>query len=215
MDRVLALDYAEKHWDRPCHDGEIMLDERALRVRDERIRLKLRKRTAGKLVSFRMVGGTEKRRRLSKSRRPGGVTIPGLPGKWLKKTIQEWAGLERLLALFVALLDRRKGRCAGAGEAASLIKALQKLSVTKAKTLVEKVSKGACQRVIDSGIFQPGDFIGYFNTGDYNSGQRVRAQHDVCRRPADHLSFQVSFQKSRMSGNRSGTWMSQTASRSR
>jgi hypothetical protein len=49
-----------------------------------------------------------------------------------------------------------------------LIENLIKLPPTKAKTLVEKVPKSAGQRVIDSGIFRPGDVIGYFNTGDHD-----------------------------------------------
>ena len=43
------------------------------------------------------------------------------------------------------------------------------------KTLCEKVSKDRAQRVIDSGIFDQGDMIGYFNIdpeGDYSGARR-------------------------------------------
>jgi len=56
-----------------------------------------------------------------------------------------------------------------------LVNALQARSNTK--TLCERVPKEAGQRVIDTGIFKPGDMIGYFNVdpkGDYG-GRREYA----------------------------------------
>jgi len=55
----------------------------------------------------------------------------------------------------------------------SLVNTLQSLPNTK--TLCEKVVKEAGQRVIDSGVFKPGDMVGYFNidpAGDYGGAKQ-------------------------------------------
>ncbi len=185
MDRKAALNYAERFWDRPCDDGEIMLDERAIRVREERTRLNAPENDGwearfvynGKPPSDPDFGDEAVFIKKLPAGDPGGVNIPDLPGTWLKKTIQDWAGLNDCAHYLSCCLGKNGGK-AGVPEREkpdALIKELQALSGTK--TLVEKVSKDAGQRVIESGIFQPGDFIGYFNTGA--NGGRIEYEHSA------------------------------------
>ena len=99
--RKAALSYAERFWDRPCDDGEIMLNERAIRVGEERTRLNAPENDGwearfvynGKPPSDPDFGDEAVFIKKLPAGETGGVNIPDLPGTWLKKTIQDWAGL--------------------------------------------------------------------------------------------------------------------------
>lgn len=81
--------------------------------------------------------------------------------------INEWAGLADCAHFLSRCLTAGGVRVQEAG-VPKLLEALQRLSNTK--TLCQGVSRQAGQRVIDTGIFRPGDVIGYFNidpNGDY------------------------------------------------
>jgi hypothetical protein len=74
---------------------------------------------------------------------------------WVKKTIHGWDGLgDCAHYLSRCLKQGLNAQVPEVWKVDPLVKALQKLPGTK--TLVEKVSKTAAQRVIDSGVFQPG-----------------------------------------------------------
>jgi hypothetical protein len=113
--------------------------------------------------------------------------------------INPWAGIADC-AHFLSKCLTKGGVTVSELVVSKLVKRLQDRSDTK--TLCERVSQAGGQRVIDTGIFKPGDMIGYFNIdpkGDYDGredyahstmyvGKDVKKDggvtcHTICRFP--------------------------------
>ncbi len=67
------------------------------------------------------------------------------------------------------------------------------------------MTKDAGQRVIESGIFQPGDFIGYFNTGD-NGGRNEYGHSAIYVGDQQITAHSVSRFKKSVTGAETDTW---------
>lgn len=106
------------------------------------------------------------------ARRPGrgGGGLPPRAGRrgTDRKLIWPWAGLADCAHFLSRCLEA--GGLTDIREIAvpTLVKTLQSRAYTK--TLAEQVDRAAGQRIVDSGILEPGDMLGYFNidpNGDY------------------------------------------------
>jgi hypothetical protein len=167
-----AVKFAEKHWNIPADDGIFWLSNQGVTILDVRQKNVIgtpfwQKAPAADGWQPFFVddgGGGEK-----------AVFRRVVAGKTEEILINPWEGIADC-AHFLS-------RCLTAGGAStaergvpSLVNTLQARSNTK--TLCEQVTKEAGQRVIDSGVFKPGDMIGYFNVdpkGDY--GGRLQYAH--------------------------------------
>ena len=92
-------------------------------------------------------------------------TVGGLTQE---KIINGWDGLADC-AHFLSQCLSAGGATTKEWGVTELVQSLQGRRDTK--TLCERVAQGPAQRVIDSGVFKPGDMIGYFNVdpdGDYD-----------------------------------------------
>lgn len=167
--RTDAVSFADAHWNTPADDGIFWLSNQSVSISQVRLHNVIptsswKKAPVGegwqpffvddglggeKAVFQRVVGGTTE-----------------------EILINPWAGIADC-AHFLS-------RCISAGGVKinergvpSLVNTLQGLPNTK--TLSEKVAKEAGQRVINSGIFKPGDMVGYFNidpAGDYGGAKQ-------------------------------------------
>ena len=165
MDRTAALDFAEKNWDRPCTDDDQIMVRGGVgfkQVSAERKRLDAPV-SGGWEARFVYNGRTDDQRgdeavfiKALPAADPGGVTIPDLPGRWLKKTIQEWAGLNDCAHYLSRCLINGKAGVPEVEKVGPLIENLIKLPPTKAKTLVEKVPKSAGHASSTPVFFSPG-----------------------------------------------------------
>ena len=168
-DRTKALDYAKKHWDNPCDDGVVWLSNEAINV--------ARKRTAlgapeadGWLARFRPDGAGGEKFVFERTR--GGVRE--------EKLIHGWDGLADC-AHFLSKSLSAGGAATDERGVGSLVNALKARADTK--TICEKVTRAGGQRVIDAGLFKPGDMIGYFNIaddGDYDGAKRYTHSTMFC-----------------------------------
>ncbi len=166
--RVDAVSFADKHWNIPADDGLFWRSD------VEVIIAKVRAHNILKLPTWKAAPVADGWMPFFVSDGAGGekaVFRRIVGGTTEEILINPWAGLADC-AHFLS-------RCLMAGgvnvqlvSVPKLVKALQARHDTK--TLCEEVTKEAGQRVIDSGIFKPGDMIGYFNIdpkGDYNGAR--------------------------------------------
>ncbi len=155
-DRNSAIDYAKKFWDRPCDDGVFWLTNGAVDVARKRHELDA---SSADGWEPRFVPDGRGREQAVFTRKVGSTVET--------KVIHEWEGLADC-AHFLS-------KCLTAGGVRLALLSVPKLvadleSRPDTKTLGEKVSQVAGQRIVDSGVFKPGDMIGYFNInpqGDY------------------------------------------------
>lgn len=173
-DRAAAVAYAQKYWDKPCDDGVFWLTGEPINV--ERARKRLAAPAAdgweARFVPVRVSGGQYEEEAAFIRPSLTGQSIPLLAGIWEKKTIAPWAGLADC-AHFLSKCLNAGGADSSSLSVTQLVSKLQGRSDTK--TLCEKVSTKAAQRVVDSGVFDKGDVIGYFNIdphGDYSGARR-------------------------------------------
>jgi hypothetical protein len=167
--RTDAVSFADSHWNIPADDGIFWLSNQSVSISQVRLHNVIptsswKKAPVGDGWQPFFVddgGGGEK----AVFRRVVGGTTEEI-------LINSWDGIADC-AHFLS-------RCISAGGVKmnergvpSLVNTLQSLPNTK--TLCEKVVKEAGQRVIDSGVFKPGDMVGYFNidpAGDYEGAKQ-------------------------------------------
>lgn len=167
--RTDAVSFADSHWNIPADDGIFWLSNQSVSISQVRLHNVIptsswKKAPVGDGWQPFFVddgGGGEK----AVFRRVVGGTTEEI-------LINSWDGIADC-AHFLS-------RCISAGGVKmnergvpSLVNTLQSLPNTK--TLCEKVVKEAGQRVIDSGVFKPGDMVGYFNidpAGDYGGAKQ-------------------------------------------
>jgi hypothetical protein len=157
-----AVKYAAKHWNIPCDDGVFWLSNERISVEAKRKQLKA-SAADGWQPKFVQGLGSEPEIAVFE-RMVGGVKE--------QKLINGWDGLadcahylSRCLTTGGAKIDERG--------VTGLVNTLQARADTK--TLCERTPRAGAQRVINSGIFKPGDMIGYFNidpSGDYDGAKR-------------------------------------------
>jgi hypothetical protein len=157
FNRAKAVAYADKHWNIPCDDSIFWLSSERIIVEQKRKQLNAPAKD-GWEPKFVQGGPTEPEIFVFERARGGTVE---------RKLINGWAGL--------ADCAHYLSRCLTAGGISvdergvtSLVRTLQARSDTK--TLCQRVARPRAQAVIDTGIFKPGDMIGYFNIspdGDY------------------------------------------------
>ena len=167
--RTDAVNYADKHWNIPTNDGIFWLSNQGVMI--EQVRQKnvigtsfWKKAPAADgwqpfFVDDRAGGEKAVFRRVI-----GGITEEIL--------INPWEGIADCAHFLSRCLTAGGAKIAERG-VPSLVNTLQAQSNTK--TLCERVSGDAGQRVIDTGIFKPGDMIGYFNVdpkGDYGGAKQ-------------------------------------------
>jgi hypothetical protein len=168
FDRIKAIKFADDHWNIPADDGVFWLTNQAVNIETVRKQNVIptpgwkKAPAADGWQPFFVDDGLRGEKAVFR-RVVAGVTEEIL--------INPWAGIADC-AHFLS-------RCLTAGGVAvselgvpSLVSKLQARADTK--TLCERASTEAGQRVIDTGIFKPGDMIGYFNvdpSGDYGGKQ--------------------------------------------
>ena len=155
--RTDAVSFADTHWNIPADDGIFWLSNQSVSISQVRLHNVIptsswKKAPVGEGWQPFFVddgGGGEK-----------AVFRRVVSGTTEEILINSWDGIADC-AHFLS-------RCISAGGVKmnergvpSLVNTLQSLPNTK--TLCEKVVKEAGQRVIDSGVFKPGDMVGYFN----------------------------------------------------
>ncbi len=160
IDRVKAIEYAKRFWNRPCDDGVFWLRDQAVNVEQKRRELRASARDGWEALFVADGNGGEK----AVFQR----TVGGLPET---KLIQPWEGLADC-AHFLSKCLQAGGIPISELRVPTLVKKLQERSDTK--TLAEKVPRSQAQAVVNTGIFKKGDMIGYFNVdpkGDYRGAQ--------------------------------------------
>jgi hypothetical protein len=167
--RTDAVSFADTHWNTPADDGIFWLSNQSVSINQVRLRNVIptsswKKAPVGdgwqpffvddgsggeKAVFRRVVSGTTE-----------------------EILINPWEGIADC-AHFLSRCITAGGVKINERGVPSLVNTLQGLPNTK--TLCEKVVKEAGQRVINSGIFKPGDMVGYFNidpAGDYGGAKQ-------------------------------------------
>ncbi|MEO6809456.1 MAG: hypothetical protein ABI353_10145 [Isosphaeraceae bacterium] len=170
-DRAKAVQHAHDHWNSPCNDGIFWLSNDSVNVEAKRKELHAPAKDSW-VLRFVPDGKGGEEAVFLRPKHPGGVPIPKLAGTWERKLIQPWEGLADCAHYLSECL--RAGGLTTVNERGvkSLVNTLRARSDTK--TLADVVPQDNAQHVIDSGIFKPGDMIGYFNisaTGDYGGKQ--------------------------------------------
>jgi len=167
--RTDAVNYADRHWNTPTDDGIFWLSNQGVMI--DQVRQKnvigtpfwkkapvadgwqpffVDDGNGGEKAVFRRVVG----------------------GKTEEILINPWEGIADCAHYLSRCLTAGGAKIAERG-VPSLVNALQAQSNTR--TLCEQVSRDAAQGVIDTGIFKPGDMIGYFNVdpkGDYGGAKQ-------------------------------------------
>ena len=167
--RTDAVTFADTHWNIPADDGLFWLSNQSVSI--EQVRLHNVIPTPGWKKApvaegwkpFFVDDGSGGEKAVFR-RVVGGVTEEIL--------INSWDGIADC-AHFLSRCLTAGGLKINERGVPNLVNTLQGLSNTK--TLCEQVPREGGQRVIDGGIFKPGDMIGYFNIdphGDY-SGRRA------------------------------------------
>ena len=166
--RTAAVDFADKHWNIPADDGLFWLSNEAIvisQVRQQNVvpRPDWKKAPAadGWMPKFVDDGkGGEK-----------AVFQRATPAGLEEILINPWEGIADCAHFLSRCLTAGGLKGTGSDERGvpTMIHHLQ--DRTDTKTLCETVPREAGQRIIDTGIFKPGDMIGYFNIdpkGDYD-----------------------------------------------
>jgi len=164
FNRKEAVKFADLHWNTPADDGLFWLSNEAVvisQVRKDNVipTTSWKKAPADDGWQPFFVDDGKRGEKAVLRRVVGGVTEEIL--------INPWEGIADC-AHFLSRCLTAGGVTVSERGVPQLIDTLQAKSNTK--TLCEQVSKEGGQRVIDSGIFKPGDMIGYFNIdpkGDY------------------------------------------------
>lgn len=171
FNRTKAIDYAEKYWDRPCHDGVFWLTDQEVMIERKRKELKAPAKDGweARFIPHQDGSGQISEDCAFIRQNPaGGKSIPGMADKWDIITIHDWAGMADC-AHYLSLCLQSGGAKIFSLRVHELVSKLQALPDTI--TVAERVTKNNGQRVIDTGIIKPGDMIGYFNVdpkgGDY------------------------------------------------
>jgi hypothetical protein len=160
INRVAAIDYARRFWNRPSDDGVFWLSNQAVVVEQKRRELGAPARDGWEALFVSDGRGGEQ---AVFQRTVGGVIET--------KLIQPWEGLADC-AHFLSKCLQAGGININERGVPQLVSALQTRSDTK--TLAEKIPKGQGQLIVNTGIFKQGDMIGYFNVdpaGDYGGAR--------------------------------------------
>jgi len=169
-ERTKAVDYARKFWDRPCDDGVYWFTDKEVNVEHKRKQLNAPAADGWepRFIPYRETDGSLTEELAFIKADAAGFSIPKLAGKWQIKSVQGWAGLADC-AHFLSKSLQAGGAKIFSVRVKELVAKLQALSSTI--TLAERVPQTNAQSIIDTGIFKPGDMIGYFNVdpsgGDY------------------------------------------------
>ncbi len=162
-----AVDFADAHWNTPA-DGTFWLSDEEVVIDQVRMRNVIRKPWWAKAPAgdgwqpffVDDAGGGEK-----------AVFRRVVAGVMQEILINPWEGIADC-AHFLSRCLTEGGLSVNELSVPKMVKKLQGKS--NIKTLCERVPQDAGQRVIDSGIFKPGDMVGYFNIdpkGDYNGAR--------------------------------------------
>src|SRR6185312_8537277 len=169
FNRSDAVTFAEKHWNIPADDGIFWLSNQGVSIAQVREKNVIgtpywkKAPAADGWQPFFVDDGAGGEKAVFR-RTVGGNTEEIL--------INPWAGIAECAHFLSRCLTAGGARIAERG-LPSLVTTLQARSDTK--TLCEKVPANAAQRVIDTGVFKPGDMIGYFNIdpkGDYGGARQ-------------------------------------------
>ena len=167
--RKSATDYADRHWNTPTDDGLFWLSNQAVVIAQVR--------TSNVIPTpyWKKAPESEGWQPLFVSDGKGGekaVFRRVVAGVMEEILINPWEGIADCAHFLSRCLTAGGLKISELG-VPSLVAKLQSPSNTK--TLCEKVDTAAAQRVIDTGIFKPGDMIGYFNIdpkGDYGGAKQ-------------------------------------------
>ena len=163
-----AVKYADKFWNIPADDGIFWLSNEAVNIAQVRTHNIIptsfwQKAPVAEGWQPFFVDDGLKAEKAVFQRTVGATTEEIL--------INPWAGIADCAHFLSRCLSAGGLKIAERG-VPSLVNKLQSLPNTK--TLCEQVPKEGGQRVIDSGVFKPGDMIGYFNidpAGDYGGAK--------------------------------------------
>lgn len=167
--RADAVKYADKFWNIPADDGVFWLSNQSVNVNQVRLHNVIptpfwKKAPAGDGWNPSFVddgAGGEK-----------AVFRRAVSGTMEEILINPWDGIADCAHFLSRCLTAGGLRISELG-VPSLVSKLQGLANTK--TLCERVTTDAGQRVVDSGVFKPGDMVGYFNIdpkGDYGGAKQ-------------------------------------------
>jgi hypothetical protein len=167
--RKNAVNFADNHWNTPSDDGLFWLSNQAVVIASVR-------------TSNVIPNASWKKAPVADGWQPffvddslGGekaVFRRGIGSAMEEILINPWAGIADCAHFLSRCLTAGGLKIAERG-VPQLVDTLQSLSNTK--TLCERVNQAAGQRVVDSGVFKPGDMVGYFNIdpkGDYGGAKQ-------------------------------------------
>jgi len=196
-DRGAALKYAETYWTKPCHDEVFWRTDGAVSIPYMRKALKAPTSEGWEAVFVRKLdaaGALSEKAVFRRASDPREIEI------------SPWDGLADCANFLSHCLQAGGAKEVKERGVRELVGTLQARKDTK--TLAEKVTAAAAQRVIDTGIFKKGDMIGYFtidaSRGDFGrlgyahstmfAGRKDSADpgrvtcHTMCRYPGFTLS---------------------------
>ncbi len=166
--RSAAVNFADKHWNIPADDGLFWLSNQAV-VIDQ-----VRRNNVIPTSFWQKAPAADGWQPFFADDGIGGekaVFRRVVAGKTEEILISPWEGIADC-AHFLSRCLTAGGLKISERGVPSLVQSLQSLPNTK--TLCERVVTGVGQRVIDCGVFKPGDMIGYYNVdpkGDYGGRQ--------------------------------------------
>lgn len=164
-----AIKYADKFWNIPADDGLFWLSNQAVSIASVRMNNVI------PTPSWKKALATDGWQPFFVNDGLGGekaVFRRGIGPKVEEIIINPWAGIADC-AHFLSRCLTAGGLAIAERGVPQLVDKLQSLSNTK--TLCEQVDQATGQRVIDSGVFKPGDMVGYFNIdpqGDYGGARQ-------------------------------------------
>jgi hypothetical protein len=167
--RAAAVKFAEKFWNVPADDGIFWLSNQAVVV------AQVRQMNTIPTTSWKKALATDGWMPFFVDDGNGGekaVFRRGMGPAMQEILINPWAGIADC-AHFLSRCLSAGGLSIAERGVPSLVDRLQSLQNTK--TLAEKVGQDAGQNIVNSGVFKPGDMIGYFNIdpkGDYNGAKQ-------------------------------------------
>jgi hypothetical protein len=152
IDRKAAVDYAKKFWNRVADDDKIAISSGQILLADKRRSMKAPASDGWEAFFVSNGGAGEK----AVFRRTVKGTMEEMPDP-----IVDWDALDDCTHYVSRCLINEGISLTETGRANELAEAMIKSGQTK--TLALKASQAAGQKVVDSGVFKPGDLVAYFS----------------------------------------------------
>ena len=152
LDRKAAVDYAKKFWNRVADDDKIAISSGQILLADKRKSMKAP--ASDGWEAFFVSDGAAGEKAVFRRTINGKV-------EQMRDPIADWDALDDCTHYVCRCLIKEGIELRQTGRANELAEAMIKSENTK--TLALKASQDAGQKVIDSGVFKPGDLVAYYS----------------------------------------------------